>query len=156
MEEHIKIDKKTGLLLEDVKMQNVKFGEPSSRRNLQEKPVEGQEIEDFEEEMSEDQKKEIEFWAYLRSTFTFVSEEEYSEDDYEGMFDYLKNQEALEMTKEDVFGRMKAEQEPDYMKQEEMEVGEEDEEEMEGMEDFDGETELEEKDNGRRNLGQVF
>lgn len=61
MEEHIKIDKKTGLLLEDVKMQNVKFGEPSSRRNLQEKPVEGQEIEDFEEEMSEDQKKEIEF-----------------------------------------------------------------------------------------------
>jgi hypothetical protein len=85
-----------------------------------------------------------------------VSEEEYSEDDYEGMFDYLKNQEALEMTKEDVFGRMKAEQEPDYMKQEEMEVGEEDEEEMEGMEDFDGETELEEKDNGRRNLGQVF
>lgn len=85
-----------------------------------------------------------------------MSEEEYSEDDYEGMFDYLKNQEALEMTKEDVFGRMKAEQEPDYMKQEEMEVGEEDEEEMEGMEDFDGETELEEKDNGRRNLGQVF
>ena len=143
-EERIKIDKKKGILLEDNKIQSISFGESSSRRNLNDD-------ENSTDESAGDQTKDVAFSAFLQSNFTLISEDNYEKDEYEGMFDYFKNLEAVQMTKDVVSARMKAEQDPDYSLEED---SEEEYEEGEEDESFEGEVEAEgdENNNGRRNL----